>query len=483
MKPLKLPLKVLLLVALPLALQIVFLTVLLGSLFAVEAEARRTERAREVMISVGKITALGKDACLNLIAYHLSHSKIFNTNQNELRLQINQEVELVRNLVGNDPIQQRNVDALKAASDKAIKLLARVQAKDDAGDDSAIAITGLLMKGDIDSTINDLAAAQDALARREEELSGKNAPHESNARATVMWVVIIGTILNILVTIYSVLIINQSISNRLAVLLNNTFRLASGKELTPPIKGTDEISQLDTTFREMAHARYEADRVKREFLEMVSHDVRTPLMSVSATLEMIGMGLRPQMLHQDVALAERNIDQVLNLLSELLDFNRLEAGKLELALEEADALTVLKEAVETVRPNAEKHGVSISLPSTTSSIMCDPDRLRQVIINLLGNSVKFSPKGGIISTSIETRSDDIKIVISDQGPGIPRELQGKIFERFGQANISDAKVHGGKGLGLAISRALIDAHKGKIGVTSEEGKGSDFWLTLPKIES
>lgn len=471
----------LLLVLLPLSFELVFLSVLGLALKRVETVARVTERSRAIVASSGRITEIGKDACMNFIAYHMSRSPIFTENREALKKQIDEEVTLIRDLVGDDKVQLHNVEVLKASTDQALKLLSRVEHQTEDGGDSSVVINGLLMKGEIETVINGMIVASNDLGKHEDELRKANIPDEGSARKTFETVLVFGIFAHVIVTILAVAYLARNFSYRLKLLIDNTMRMAAGKEFTPPVGGNDEIAQLDATFREMAKAKNEADKMKREFLEMVSHDVRTPLMSVSATLEMIGMGLRPNMLNQDIEIADRNITQVLDLLSELLDLHRLEAGKLELALEEADVLAVLTIAIETVRPNAEKLGVTIYGSDVSAGIMCDQVRLRQVLINLLSNSVKFSPKGGEIRCSIDLFPESLKITISDQGPGIPREFKDKIFERFGQVRDSDSKVHGGKGLGLAISRALIEAHAGRIGVDSEEGKGSDFWIVLPRI--
>lgn len=473
--------KLLLLVLFPLFFEIVFLAILGQANERVERVRRVTERSRAITASAGKIAELGKNACMSMIAFHLSHSRIFTANRDILAKQIDEEVSLIRDSVGNDREQLHNVDVLKKATDQAMKLLSRVSVETNDAGDATLVLQGLFMKGEIETVINDIVVASDALSKHENDLRRINAPDELSVRQTQQNILIGGFVCELAITIAATYFLAANVVRRLQLLTENTMRMKSGIELTAPVGGTDEIAQLDSTFREMAKARNEADQMKREFLEMVSHDVRTPLMSVSATLEMIGMGLRPSMLNQDIEIADRNITQVLDLLSELLDLHRLEAGKLELSLEEADVLSVLTIAIETVRPNAEKLGVTIYGSDISAGIMCDQVRLRQVIINLLSNSVKFSPKGGEIRCSIDLHPETLKITISDQGPGIPPEFQEKIFERFGQVRESDSKVHGGKGLGLAISRALIEAHAGQIGVDSEVGKGSDFWIILPRI--
>lgn len=222
----------------------------------------------------------------------------------------------------------------------------------------------------------------------------------------------------------------------------------------------------------------EAEQFKQDFMEMVSHDIRTPLTSVTATLQMMEMGIRTGGNEKDIRIARRNIAQIISLLNELLDVHKMEAGRLELDLEPIDARRLVSEAIETVKAYAEREKVSISEPSNTAIVDCDADRIRQVIVNLLSNAIKFSPADSTIETSIERLDNLVTISVSDSGPGVPEEFKEAIFDRFKQVRKSDETQKGGKGLGLYICKSIVEQHGGLIGVESEPGKGSRFWIRL-----
>lgn len=226
----------------------------------------------------------------------------------------------------------------------------------------------------------------------------------------------------------------------------------------------------------------EAEQFKQEFMEMVSHDIRTPLTSVTATLQMMEMGIRTGGNEKDIRIARRNIAQIISLLNELLDVHKMEAGRLELDLEPIDARTLVSEAIETVKAYAEREKVSITEPSNTAIVDCDADRIRQVIVNLLSNAIKFSPTDSTIETSIERLDNLVTISVSDSGPGVPEEFKEAIFDRFKQVRKSDETQKGGKGLGLYICKSIVEQHGGLIGVESEPGKGSRFWVRLALSE-
>lgn len=227
--------------------------------------------------------------------------------------------------------------------------------------------------------------------------------------------------------------------------------------------------------------RMRLEKLKKEFVEMVSHDLRTPLSNLVIFLEAISLGLHKKWTDEKLkGNAERNFEEVsrlIRLINKLLEIDKLESGfdKPEFArLMLSDAV---ESAVNAVNATATKKGVTFDRLVPDSMILADPDQLAQILINLLGNAVKFSPDNGKITIKGKEEPDAVEIRICDQGPGIPEELRDHIFERFGQ--VKTAKSKEGTGLGLAICKSLVEAHGGTLGVTSEIGVGSEFWFRLP----
>lgn len=232
--------------------------------------------------------------------------------------------------------------------------------------------------------------------------------------------------------------------------------------------------------------RYEIERMKQEFVAMISHDLRTPLNSVQGFLEMLTEGIYGPLTEQGehrAGMAERNVSRLLRLINDLLDVTKLEAGKLELHLEETQLEDVLNRSIEAVRVFAEKHFVQVELSQVHVSVLADGDRLERVLVNLLSNAVKFSPSNSIVSLKVEETDQWVEVKVQDRGRGIPASHIDSVFERFKQVQVSDAKTKGGTGLGLAICKAIIEQHGGNIGVESEEGKGSTFWFKIPQMRN
>ncbi len=223
-------------------------------------------------------------------------------------------------------------------------------------------------------------------------------------------------------------------------------------------------------------------QLKQDFVAMISHDLRTPLMSIQATLTILLEGQYGEMKpagKKTIKAAERNTRSLLNLITEILDIEKIESGKFTLAKEAVCIDVVIERATELVVNLAERREVSVEAKHSEIWVYVDPDRMVQVITNLLSNAIKYSPKRSKIVISVSRLPESIEIRVTDQGKGIPQHMHKAIFDRFQQVELADSTEKGGSGLGLAICKSIVQAHEGSVGVDSEEGKGSSFWVWLP----
>jgi PAS domain S-box-containing protein len=225
------------------------------------------------------------------------------------------------------------------------------------------------------------------------------------------------------------------------------------------------------------------ERLKEDYLNMVSHDLRSPLMSMQASMDLIaagGKGVVAPAVKSEVEEAARSIERLTALVNDLLDFQKLRAGKIQLDLVSFDLKDLLAEACEMVNALARKKGVSIKLPETSATVRADRSKLRQSLVNLLSNAVKFSPDNQEVVVSVLLADDSFEIRVADKGPGVPGEYQEKIFEAFEQVPAA-ASGSIGSGLGLAIHKMIVLAHGGSLGVQSDGSSYSVFWFNIPKI--
>ena len=249
---------------------------------------------------------------------------------------------------------------------------------------------------------------------------------------------------------------------------------------------------LDLKLGQLAEANlalYESNRLKSEFLANVSHELRTPLNSILGFADLLRDATSSA--ETKTARYANNILQsgkhLLDLINDLLDLAKIEAGKMEIRSEPLSLVDLFEGLTNIIKPLAESKQLALSAEVATDVpiIQTDPGKLQQVLYNFLSNAIKFSPSGGRIElAAVREEEDHVRISVSDNGPGIPPDKQQLIFEKFRQIDASVTRTHGGTGLGLAISKELTSLLGGSIGVRSTPGQGATFWIRVPlRIEA
>ena len=230
------------------------------------------------------------------------------------------------------------------------------------------------------------------------------------------------------------------------------------------------------------------DRMKTEFVSTVSHELRTPLTSIRGSLGLISGGVAgelPEAVKNLVGIAKNNCERLIRLINDILDSEKIESGKMRLDLQVIDIRQLVQQALAANEGFAAQHRVTVLLqaPDAPLKVRVDSDRLIQVLTNLLSNAVKFSPPQRAVEVKVLRVAQGVRVEVADHGPGIPQEFRDRIFQKFSQADSSDTRQKGGTGLGLNISRALIEKMDGLIGFGSEAGVGTTFFFALPEWQN
>lgn len=251
--------------------------------------------------------------------------------------------------------------------------------------------------------------------------------------------------------------------------------------------GSDDDKRYVASIRDISD-RKRAERMKNEFVSTVSHELRTPLTSIGGSLSLLGsgkVGSIDEKAERLVNIARTNCERLVRLINDILDIEKIESGKMEFDPRRLTVAPLIERTVTANRQFAADHGVEISvnLPPWPQCVMGDPDRLEQVLTNLISNAIKHSPAGETVEVWAHQQSANLMLEVCDRGGGVPAAFREKIFSKFAMADSSDARTRGGTGLGLAIVREIIERHDGSVGFKDRDGGGSIFFVTLPMVKS
>lgn len=287
----------------------------------------------------------------------------------------------------------------------------------------------------------------------------------------------------------------ELVSQKISVLLPDLIRLEvnpkpvqvlgrrkNGETFPAEIFVNECDSQLNFVHVQDITERARLERLRQDFVAMVSHDLRTPLTSLRGFLTMVDEGAYGEISaqgHRAVERAQSSADFLISLVVDLLDAEKIENGDFEPEYQETTSGTVVDRAMYAIQGAAKAADVTVEKEVTNDVFWADEDRIVQVIVNLAGNALKFSPAGSVVTISAGLEGAGVVFRVRDRGPGIPKALQSAIFERYRQLNQPKETKKRGFGLGLAICKALVEKHNGRLWVQSEEGKGSTFCFSIP----
>jgi PAS domain S-box-containing protein len=602
--------KALILVALPLAFQLVFITILVTLFQRVEAERVEEAHSRDVAEHLNvAMRYLLEVGTLGVIS-NLTGSHDYREHYRDLEGKLRTKGLELAALVRDDPTQTARVNHINELFDLSNRTMEKAyQALSHGDKDEAMTYwlktqgiaTGLFDTAD--SLLNDQAAVQ-----------VEKVKALVQARNSVTLTLMLGVIINIILAVLLATYFNSGTTRRLQKLMDNVVRFGTQRTLEAPQKGDDEIAQLGQVFYDMAQAlqaavrkesaiiqnavdvicsidfdgritavnpaakrlwdyqpeeligsrlslitmpedlditmeslkqaanqaapisfenrirkkdgkyvdmlwsgywsveekslfcvchditeRKEVERMKQDFVAMVSHDLRTPLTSVQGFLSVLALGayneLSPSGM-ESLSVAEAGITRLVSLVNDLLDLEKMESGRLQLRKQRVSLPELVRSSLNNVEQFAHQQGILLEsfVDDSISDIYADQDRLAQVIVNLVSNSIKFAPRGSTVSVEAFEVEEFVEVRVLDRGRGVPIEMREAIFEKFRQTELSDERVKGGSGLGLAICKGIVEEHGGKIGVRDSDKKsaqsrqaavegwpGSCFWFTIPKF--
>lgn len=303
-------------------------------------------------------------------------------------------------------------------------------------------------------------------------------PAETNLRNSLVNAVVIAAVVAALLALSAGLVTSRRLVAPLRRLTSAVARLGSGDRSSRvgPIRAAGEIRQLAETFDAMAADLQSEDRLRRALVADVAHELRTPVAILRAELEAVSVGIR----RFDPATVEsltEEVDRLSRLVEDLGVLAAAEAASLGLERTRVDVSVVAARAADRLASRVREADVRLERQLSPADVLGDPGRLEQVVINLLSNAVKFSPRKATVELAVSRRDGEVRLAVSDEGPGIPAEEQPRVFERFYRGQ--GAAGTPGSGVGLAVVAAIVSAHGGRVALESAPGRGTTFEVVLP----
>jgi signal transduction histidine kinase len=489
--------------SLPLAARTVFATglvgVLVASVFVVmllavsalrQAE-RREARSRDVTVATLALEKLVLDMQAGVRGFVITGDKRFQTPLITARRQLPQALDELQRLVADSPTERRRVGELgqEIRDYRDVYAIPIVNIAETnraaAGSPAAVAEDKRLIDS-IRMKFGHLLAAEKRLAAESEQ--------SADERWTAALVLGIGGLIALAAAMLAFgIYLARSIARPVREVAGAATRLADGHlEERLNEGGPGEIGELTRAFNSMAEnlersrheleQQNESERMKSELVSIVSHELRTPLASVLGfTSLLLTRDFDEETRYRYLGIIDAQARRLGALIDDFLDARRLEQGRLELGRDRVELGPLLREQAELFHGQSERHRLTVEVPRKPLAVRGDRDRLAQVIGNLLSNAIKYSPEGGVVELVGEDDDGVIRVAVRDQGVGIPDDQQSQIFTRFFRGDAAASGI-GGTGLGLAVSREIVEAHGGRIGFNSAEREGSTFWVELPAAD-
>lgn len=473
--------KGIILVSVPLLFELGFVGVLTSIQMQAEAAADRAAKAKECSDLIGEIVQDAVAIAETMDPPSMSHASQTIIEYRQRSHEIQMDFDRLLLLVKDDPREVKVVTEARQGIDDARRIFDQTVVL---YEDHAIMEMLEYLKANKQENKRALHRVLSSellsMAHAQKESADQGPKRQAEFRSQVRQNLALAVLLNILLTIALAIFFSRSIARKIAVLTDNSHRLAARRELRPALGGDDEISNLDKVFHNMADALSEADRLKQEVIAMVTHDLRTPITTISAFLELLEANVFGELSERgksSLGAAQFSADRMITLVNELLDIEKIKSGMMELELAALDINFLLNQTAASVEDWAAERKVTVKIEPCNASLTADSHRLTQVLINLASNAIKFSPENSLITLAAKAVNGGIEFSVTDQGPGIPADQIGKIFDRFQQVHGANQK--GGSGLGLAICKAIVELHGGTISVESTVGQGSRFYFLIP----
>jgi signal transduction histidine kinase len=449
-------------------------------------------QSRDITSSTLGLEQLVDQLEMSLRAYLVSGNERFQTAWDRSRGRVPTAIGTMESQLSRQPAQARQAVALSALIEAYIReygapLIAIYQVKPSAARAPVATQEGLFRVTAIRGRFDNLLDGETALASADTA----KAKHKAIEAVEIGIAALVGAAG--LLALYGIFLA-RGIANPVRTVADGATRVAAGDLTTRlPEHGAAEIHALTSAFNVMARSLEqsrreqehqneelrESERLKSQLVSIVSHELRNPLTSILGyTSLLLKRDFEKAQVTHYLEIIQQQGNRLNSLIDHFLESESVDTGRLEINLEPLDLRPLLAEEAKLISDKVTKHRIELVIYEDSLPVRGDRDRLAQVFANLLGNAVKYSPDGGLVEVGGKIVGDLVTVYVRDQGLGIPDEHQAQIFTKFFRGDARESGI-AGTGLGLAVSREIIEAHGGRIGFTSEPGAGSYFWFEVP----
>ncbi len=475
------------LVAVPLAVEFIFLTVLWSVVLDADKQAKKESNLRDIAAEASHIMNSFMQLGSQVFTYRIAGSSNEKEHYQELRKSMQKATQHLAELsIDLSPAEQARVTVIQSRMDRALSLVGGYITEMSSPTHHPGSFDVGVFRKDL---IGEIGPVRDEIKyftdlSKTNDSYGQWTDRASNQRHILLIAAVV--LPNILIALAAALFYASSVRNRIKLIDENVSRFLHGRLLGKRLKEEDEISDLDAAFHRMAEKLIAADLEMRSHYESMQTTLIEPLRSLRAVLQSSADSQTSKLTEAGkfkLLKSVGTVDRLTALIEELGRLDEVGAIGLKIDFAECSLEDILSSSVTSVAEFAGKKDISVSFDCSESlTLHADFARLVQVLVNLLSNAIKFSPRGSSIKVYSQHTADAVTIHVKDEGAGISAADQSKLFQRFEQIESIKSTDIKGSGLGLSICRDIVAAHGGVIGVDSEVGSGSDFWFRIPLAE-
>jgi signal transduction histidine kinase len=473
-----------LLITIPLVFEIVFVLSLSALLRQGDEQRKEFAQSTEFVAGVSQLTQKVMEAVLTLSVWKTTRSEEYAKKFDSIVATLPEVNANLASLSHGDTVREKHAAALKESEERIFKLISGF--RHPAAVAMMILMDPMIYRRDLSQALAAFINETTSIAEEQKAKQQQNARRDEKFHQLVGMTLMFGIGLNIIISLLMVHIFSRRITSRLAIVSDNCRRFVARTSLHEPVGGSDEIADLDLHIHDMEKTVRAAEQRRDEYVQMVNHDLRSPLTAIQTILAGTMKGLYGELTEKGktrIEDAKLDANRLLELINEAMEVDRIDSGQFQLNRAPLDLTNLISDVTTSLNPLMEQKHMSFVMEPLDVEVNADRARLFRVLANIIDNAIKYSPESSTIRVVLKQSKNEVMVEVADQGPGISASETEKMFKAYERGEHGSAKNPGGKGLGLAVCKKIVEAHGGRIGAQKGLRKGAIIWFTIPNASS